>query len=172
MGVAVFVSLERAVDGFDPGGVDGKALAASIEELDAACERLGVPTLSSFVSADPADLEGLTADTDPMSAGETQQPVDQLRSLGGTADELADFTKLAELAAEGAGAAPAPEQWFDASAGLPSVQALIAWLEQPATKFKADRFGAEDVLADLRAVAEVLTVAAGEQVCFHLTYDF
>lgn len=174
MGVAVFVSVDREFAGYDPSSVMGKALAAAIEQLDAASERLGVPSLSSFVSVDPASLDDFTSDEPPLTPEEAREQIAALRKSGGTDPELLDdLQALADLTANAdPDATPPPEQWFDPKAAMPTVRALLDWLQQhPAAKLRAKPFTRDDVIADLRSVEDVLRDSARAGVRFHLAYD-
>lgn len=173
MGVAVFVAVERKFAGYDPSSVIGKPLAAAIEQLDAACERLGVATLSSFVSADPAEIEALTSDEPPPTPEEIDAMLASLREHRGIDPGLADdLEALANFAASAdPDAPPMPERWFEPEAALVPVRALLPWLREPATKLAANPFTRDDVIADLRSVEDVLTVASQASVRFHFAYD-
>ncbi len=53
MGVAVYISFDKPIEGLDHlHAVDGKALARSLNTLDAICRKRGVEKFSSFISVD------------------------------------------------------------------------------------------------------------------------
>ena len=173
MGFAVFVAVEREFENYDPASVMGKALAAAIEQLDDGCERMGVATLSSFVSADPADLEAFTSDEPPLTEEQAAEDLAAMRKLGGVGEELAaELEALVKVAASAElEAAPMPEQWFDPEAALISVRAVLSWLQQSGAKLSAKPFTREDVIADLRSVESTLSAASRASVRFHFAYD-
>ncbi|QDU48640.1 hypothetical protein [Gimesia panareensis] len=76
MGAALFVVLERELEGVDA-SMDGKALSRAIETLDQVAREQGVRPLSEFFSIDPdeaaAFLEDEGADPDEMELPELRQ---------------------------------------------------------------------------------------------------
>lgn len=173
MGVSVFVAVEREFDGYDASSVMGKPLAAAMEPLDGACDRLGVPNLSSFVSMDPARLEDFASAEPAVTSGEGREQLNSLRAAGGgDAEQLDDLEALMDLT-EGvdANAPPMAEQWFEPGAALVSIRALLAWLQDPTSQFKAKPFTRGDVIADLQSVEQVLAAASQAAVRFHFEYD-
>jgi hypothetical protein len=59
MGAAIFVSLEKTIEGVSASSVDGKFLAKSQSKLDAICKKNGQKPLGAFISVNPDDLDGL-----------------------------------------------------------------------------------------------------------------
>jgi hypothetical protein len=55
MGAALHVSLDRDVPGVDAASVGGKALARTLERLDAMAEARGLTPLAAFISVSPEE---------------------------------------------------------------------------------------------------------------------
>lgn len=56
MTAAIYITLERKIEGVTASDVDGKLLARFSDNLDLLCESNNLRTVSSFVSANPIDL--------------------------------------------------------------------------------------------------------------------
>jgi hypothetical protein len=59
LSVAWYILLERKIPGFDHRFVNGKAVAKAGEMLESIAKNNGVPTLMSFFSMSPGEVEGL-----------------------------------------------------------------------------------------------------------------
>ncbi|HEY0010267.1 MAG TPA: hypothetical protein VGB55_16210 [Tepidisphaeraceae bacterium] len=180
MGVAIYISLERELDGHGPSDIDGKALAAGIETVDEICERRGVVPLTAMVSTTTDQLaeygfdEDGTVDT-TLAIEDAKRSLDDLKALGGTtAEDFADLQKLVEAAEADTPVGPVQTHWFDANSGLTSVDAAISELEsQPKAGRQNGAFPTtQDLLDDLVAARGVLLAAQKAAVRFHFSFDF
>ncbi len=63
MSLALYVSLEKTVDGIDATVIDGKFLAKHQDRLDSICEKAGARTIGSFISHNPDDFEDMVPAT-------------------------------------------------------------------------------------------------------------
>ncbi len=61
MSLAYYIVLDKDDAGFET-FVNGKAVAHAAEELDALCNRLGLPLLDSFLGQSPTELADMLAD--------------------------------------------------------------------------------------------------------------
>jgi hypothetical protein len=110
MSCAYYVVLERPIDGLET-FMNGKRLAKQIELLDTAAERLGVRSLSAFVSIPPEEIAELLEDTTDLK----MRPVEQYSAQDGLAtvrallahpeaqsavDDLKDCERILAVAAE------------------------------------------------------------------------
>src|SRR4051812_8573104 len=69
MGSALYIVSKKEVPGVDM-LIDGKALAASEEELAAICARIGVKSLMDFFSQNPEELADLLGEEVPNAPSE------------------------------------------------------------------------------------------------------
>ncbi|MBX9719808.1 MAG: hypothetical protein K2X81_00295 [Candidatus Obscuribacterales bacterium] len=81
MGVSLYVSLEKTVEGIDGSVIDGKFLAKHQDRLDAICEKAGAKTIGSFISYDPADFEDMLPVSDEIKARDKEQWFDAQEGL-------------------------------------------------------------------------------------------
>lgn len=71
MSVALYIVVKKKIKGFDP-FVNGKAVGHADEKsISDLCTHLNVPSLFSFISQDPDELEEFLLDDDP----ESEEPV-------------------------------------------------------------------------------------------------
>ena len=69
MGVALFIALEREVEGIDAGAVGGNFLARNLAWLDGVAKKLAVRPLSEFISVSPEEAEAFLEGEDADPAG-------------------------------------------------------------------------------------------------------
>ncbi|MEO7718701.1 MAG: hypothetical protein ABIY70_21090 [Capsulimonas sp.] len=156
MGVALYVALEREIDGLDS-FMGGKALAnAPVDDTEESnladvARNLGVKPLHEFHSADPEQIIGFMFDGDPADAPEN------IRRM-----------------------APAIE-WFPASEGLATARALLDYLQTnpnfiPTSEKDRIRYAPgwnlqEGVEIDLQDIVRILEQAKAEGVRWYLGID-
>ncbi|MGC4117780.1 MAG: hypothetical protein QM765_25140 [Myxococcales bacterium] len=92
MGVAVYVSLERKIEGCDSSSVNGKDLGRVIEHVDELSAQIGQPSLMSFFSIASDELPEEFLDVEPppvawFSAAEGLAVVKALLGRVGRGDE-------------------------------------------------------------------------------------
>lgn len=165
MGSALFVVLERPIDGIDPSATNGKFLARCSDELDAVAEELNVTPLGQLVSMSPDEVEGML-DMGGIGPDELDGLPDELREA--VADGVNEINSaFGELEAHIAEHGVLPEEWFEASDGLQTVQRLLRYL-----RTSQDRIArAEGVAGDLEEIEQILKAADQAGVRFHLSYD-
>lgn len=110
MSAAYYIVLERKIDGLET-FMNGKMLSRAIKSLDAAAERLGIRSLSEFVSIPPEEIAELLEDT----TGIDLRPVEQFSAQDGlitvrallaqpeaqpAVDDLKDCERILAVAAE------------------------------------------------------------------------
>lgn len=138
MGVALDIVLEEEIPEYDT-FVNGKALARAEQDLNRIAQELGVRPLMDFFSADPEEV---------LSFIQAEH-----EATGQTPDNLPDIP---------------PEEWFSATDGLATVQALYVYIrEHPDTLKDAD-----SVLQNLEEYMQVLQKAVAVGVRWHLGVDF
>jgi hypothetical protein len=62
VGAALFIVLEREVNGIDAGAVSGKSLSRHLEWLDDVARKRGVRSLSQYISVNPEEAAGFLED--------------------------------------------------------------------------------------------------------------
>ena len=165
MGAALFVVLERLIDGIDPFATNGKALARCCNELDVVALESGVTPLGQLVSMSADDVEGML-DLGGIDPDELDGLPDELQeAVADNVDEInSAFAALETQIAENG---VPPEEWFKASDGLQTVQRLLTYL-----RTSQDRItNAQDVAGDLEEIEQILKAADEVGVRFHLSVD-
>jgi hypothetical protein len=89
MGAAIYVSLEKAIDGFDPGSIDGKALSKAIDTLNAICKSEKLVPLMEFVSMSNEDVGDLV-DDDVVLAQKWYDSAEGLKTVRGLLQQITD----------------------------------------------------------------------------------
>lgn len=165
MGAALFVVLERPIDGIDPFATNGKALARCCDELDAVALEFGVMPLGQLVSMSADDVEGML-DLGGIDPDELDGLPDELQEA--VAENVNEINSaFAALETQIAENGVPLEEWFKASDGLQTVQRLLTYL-----RARQDRITrAEDVAGDLEEVEQILKAADEAGVRFHLSVD-
>lgn len=165
MGAALFVVLERPIDGIDPFATNGKALSRCCDELDAVALELGVTPLGQLVSMSADDVEGML-DLGGFDPDELDGLPDELQeAVADNVDEInSAFAALETQIAENG---VPPEEWFKASDGLQTVQRLLTHLRTSQDRITR----AEDVAGDLEEIEQILKAADQAGVRFHLSVD-
>ena len=165
MGSALFVVLERPIDGIDPFATNGKFLARCSDELDAVAEELNVTPLGQLFSMSTDELERML-DMDGIGPDELDGLPDELQAAvaDGVKEINSAFGALeAQIAEHGIPA----EEWFEASDGLQTVQRLLKYLRTSQDRIPR----AEDVAGDLEEIEQILKAADQAGVRFHLSFD-
>ena len=80
MSAALYIVLERQIEGFDP-FVNGKALSREEEELDAIARNLGVTPLMGFYSASEEEAEEFGLETGPETWFTAEQGLATVNAL-------------------------------------------------------------------------------------------
>lgn len=165
MGAALFVVLERPIDGIDPCATSGKALARCSDELDSLAEELNVTPLGQLVSMSPDDVEGML-DLGGIGPDELDGLPDELQeALANNVNEI--NSALGAMEAHVAEHGVPPEEWFEASDGLQTVHRLLSHLRTSQDRIPT----AEDVAGDLEEIEQILKAAEKAGVRFHLSFD-
>ena len=142
MGVAYYLSFERSLPELDElGSIDGKPLAANIDALAEAAERLGIARLDSF-GGDISDEELAS-------------------TLGMDLEELADI--VPELGKRRASRSKRAG-WFSASAGLKTATALLRDVRAHPKRYDH----AKRLVDELESIVSALRVAAKKKIRFCL----
>ena len=165
MGAAFFITLERPIDGIDPLATNGKALARCSDELDAVAEELGMVPLGGLVSMSPEEVQDML-DLGGIEADELDGLPEELQeAVGEGLDEIKNA--LSALETQVAEHGVPPEEWFEASEGLRTVQRLLAFLRTDQHHIAKP----EGVVGDLEEIAQILKAAERAGVRFHLSVD-
>ena len=165
MGAALFVVLERPIDGIDPFATNGKALARCCDELDAVALESGVTPLGQLVSMSGDEVEGML-DLGGIDPDELEGLPDELQEA--VADNVNEINSaFAALETQIVENGLPPEEWFKASDGLKTVQRLLAYLRSSQDRITK----AEDVAGDLEQIEQMLKAADEAGVRFHLSID-
>jgi hypothetical protein len=165
MGAALFVVLEQPIDGVDPCATNGKALARSSDELDAVAVELKVTPLGQLFSMNADDVEGML-DMGGIGPDELDGLPGELQDA--VADNVNEINRaFGALETQIAEHGLPPEEWFEASVGLKTVQELLAYLRAPQRRITR----AEDLIGDLEQIEQILRAADRAGVRFHLSLD-
>src|SRR5438270_479022 len=117
MGLALYISLQHPVEGFDVSSISGKSMARAQDELKARCDQLGVKDLMSFYSEAPgATAELLEGAGDVMAKALAELQSLQAKSGRPAAENFStspdQLRAQLNAAADAAKSAPcAPERW-------------------------------------------------------------
>jgi hypothetical protein len=165
MGAALFVVLERPIDGIDPCATNGKALARYSDELDAVADELNVTPLGQLFSMSADEMEGML-DVGRVGQDELDGLPDELReAVAGHLNEInSAFGALENQIAEHG--VPA-EEWFEATEGLQTVQRLIGFLQSDQDRIAEPK----EVVGELEEIETILKTAVQAGVRFHLGLD-
>ncbi|MGH7135767.1 MAG: hypothetical protein ACREHD_08510 [Pirellulales bacterium] len=165
MGAAFFISLELPIDGIDPLATNGEALARCCDELDAVAEEWGVTPLGGLVSVSPDEVQDML-DLGGVGPDELAGLPEELQeALGEGLDEINNaFSALETQVAEHG---LPPEEWFEASEGLQTVQRLLAFLRTTQDRIAKP----EGVVGELEELEQILKAAEQAGVRFHLSVD-
>lgn len=165
MSTALFVVLQREIEGFDPTNTNGKAVSRHCDTLDEICTEIGMRPFSELTSMNPEELADLLGD-DPLAEDLAGLPEEVQQVAGEVAQDINQAISGANAQIERDGI-PA-EEWFEPAEGLTVVRGLQAHISahrksvsQPAA-----------VLADLAELEQVLLVAQKHSVLFHFAWDF
>jgi len=161
MSTALFVVLQREIEGFDASNTNGQAISPHFETLDEICEEIGLRPLSSLTSMNPDELADLLGN-DPLEEDLTGLPEEVQQAAGEVTRAV--FDANAEIAEH---SVPA-EEWFSPTEGLTVIRGLQAHIS---THRKSVSLSPE-VLEDLAELEQVLATAAEYGVPFHFSWDF
>ena len=102
MGAALYIVLEKQIEGFDP-FVSGKALSREEEELDAIARDLGVTPLMDFYSASEEEAEEFGLEAGPETWFTAEQGLATVNALlahikdkDAVAADLQEFARVLE----------------------------------------------------------------------------
>lgn len=165
MSTALFIVLQREIEGLDPTDTNGQAISRHFDSLEDICEQIGVRPLSTLTSMNPDELADLLGG-DPLEEDLTGLPEELQQAAGEAAQAINQAISDAkdEIATNGIPA----EEWFAPAEGLIVVRGLQA-------HFTADRKSAPqsaEILGDLAELEQVLRIAQEHDVPFHFAWDF
>ena len=165
MSTALFVVLQREIEGVDPTNTNGKAVSRHCDALDEICTEIGLRPLSELTSMDPAELAGLLADG-PLEEELSELPAELQDAVGEATQAInqAISDANAEIAAHGLPA----EEWFAPALGLEVVRGLQAHISANRKSVSQP----DPILKDLAELEQVLLVAQEHAVPFHFAWDF